>query len=163
MSGKETKSVVYHSTQNKYLVNIRSVMVIIQKGTRDKWVYQIADSKMVFIYGCTQSLLLCGLSLVVVHRLLIVVASLAALVVVERLSCPAASGILLDQGLNQCPSAWAGIFLTTRPPSKSQKWFLEKVLCFCLDLRDWDVFLTLVNSKNSQSFASSVKWESNNP
>ena len=125
-----------------------------------KWVYQIADSKVVFIYGCT---LLCGLSLVVVHRLLIVVASLAAVVVVEGLSCPAACGILLDQGLNQCPSAWAGRFLTTRPPSKSQKWFLEKVLCFCLDLRDWDVFLTLVNSKNSQSFASSVKWESNNP
>ena len=66
---------------------------------------------------------------------LLLLQSAGSVVVVEGLSCPAACEIFLDQRLNQCPSAWARRFLTTKPPRKSQKWFLEKVMCFCLDLK----------------------------
>ena len=55
-------------------------------------------------------------SLVAVHRLLILVAPLVAkhdlyraqalVAVAHRLSCPAACGILLDQGLDSCPLHW---------------------------------------------------------
>ena len=60
-----------------------------------------------------------GYSLVVVHRLLIAVASLLAehrltgaqasagsVVVVHGLTNPMAHGIFLDQGLNPCPLNW---------------------------------------------------------
>ena len=58
----------------------------------------------------------CRLSLVVVHRLLTVVGSLvpergvwgagASVVVVRGVSCPAADGILPDQGSNPDPLHW---------------------------------------------------------
>ena len=57
-----------------------------------------------------------GLSLVVVHKLLIAVASLvvdhglygarASIIVVPGLSCSVAEGLFLDQGLNPCSLQW---------------------------------------------------------
>ena len=38
--------------------------------------------------------------------------------VAHGLSCPTASGILLDQGLHPCPQQLEGGFLTTGPPGK---------------------------------------------
>ena len=83
-----------------------------------------------------------GLSLVVVHGLLIAVASfveghrfqsaqaqlvascglqsVSSVVVEHRLSCLAACGILPEQCLEPMFPAFAGIFLTTGPPGKSQ-------------------------------------------
>ena len=76
----------------------------------------------VFICGCAESSLMCGLSLaaasrghslVVMRGLLIEVASFTAEhglqgtrvsgAVAHRLSCSTAYGIFLDQGSNQCP------------------------------------------------------------
>ena len=60
------------------------------------------------------------------HELLMAVASpccraqaLGHVVVVHRLSCPMVCGIFPDQGINPCPPAMAGGFLTTGPPEKS--------------------------------------------
>ena len=67
---------------------------------------------------CAQAFSSCGergLPFIVVHRLLIVVASLVAqhglysagsVVVVHGLSCSAACGIFPDQGSNPCPLHW---------------------------------------------------------
>ena len=143
MSSKETKSVVYHSTQNKYLVNIRCGMVIIQKGTRsshaslpDSWFKNGVYSWLRLVFVAVWLFSRCGAQASFSLWWLLLLQSAGSVVVVEGLSCPAACEIFLDQRLNQCPSAWAGRFLTTEPPRKSQKWFLEKVMCFCLDLRD---------------------------
>ena len=66
---------------------------------------------LIAIFGFSDSLLFHGLSLVVVLRILIVIASLVSNhrlwstgsgVVVNGLSCLAARGIFLDQGLNPC-------------------------------------------------------------
>ena len=82
-----------------------------------------------------------GLLSSVVPRLLIAVASLAvehglqvyslqqlrrmgSVVVAHGLSCPAACGILLDQGSNSSP-ALAGRFLTTGPPESPLVIFIE--------------------------------------
>ena len=71
---------------------------------------------------------LSGLSLVVGRRLLLVVASLAvapglsragSVVVAHGLSCSAACGIFLDQGLNPRSPVLAGRFFSTGPPGES--------------------------------------------
>ena len=76
-----------------------------------------------------------GYSLVVVHRLLVVVASLVveyrleecrlqklqhvgSVVVEHGLSCSMARGIFPDQGLNLCLLHWQGGLFTTEPPGK---------------------------------------------
>ena len=75
---------------------------------------------------------LCGLliveaSLVAEHGTRFSHFSSCSVVVVHRLSCSAAYGIFLHQGLNPCPLCWQmdffffleDGFLTTRPPGKS--------------------------------------------
>ena len=60
-----------------------------------------------------------GYSLVVTLGLFIVLASLGpvgSVAEVHWFTCPMARGILPDQGLNLCPPALAGRFLTTGPP-----------------------------------------------
>ena len=78
-----------------------------------------------FIFGCTESSLLCqdflqlgqaGLLFLVVHRLLIAVTALvvehrlqgvwASVGVVHRLSCSVPRGVLPNQGLNSCSLHW---------------------------------------------------------
>ena len=55
-------------------------------------------------------------SVVVAHGL----QSAGSVVVAHGLDCSAACGIFPDQGSNPCPLRWAGGFLTTAPPGKSQ-------------------------------------------
>ena len=87
---------------------------------------------------CMQALSNCGerwLLFVAVLGLLLAVSSLVAehglylglagsVVVAHRLSCPAARGVFLLQGLNPCPLHWQVEFLTTGPPGKSCLCFL---------------------------------------
>ena len=106
-----------------------SLLLLIQGDDTHRF-YLLFFKNYVFSFGCSGSLLLhAGLSLVVVHRLLIVVASLvaeygfhgvwASVVAAFTLSCPVACGIFPDQGLNPCILHWEGRFLTTGSPGKS--------------------------------------------
>ena len=74
-----------------------------------------------------------GYSLVAVHRLLIVLASVvierslwgmqSSVVVMHRLSCPTYCGVLVPRpGIERMSPALAGRFLTTGPQGKSQDW-----------------------------------------
>ena len=47
--------------------------------------------------------------------------SAGSVVMVHEHSCPAACGILQDQGSNLCPLHWGSRLLTTGPPGKSQQ------------------------------------------
>ena len=85
-----------------------------------------------FIFGCTGSSLLLGLfsscgawasscsgfSCCGAQALGLVGVGAGSVVVVYRLSCSAARGIFLDQGLNPMSPALAGRFFTTEPLAK---------------------------------------------
>ena len=78
---------------------------------------------------CTRAFSSCGEwgLLFVAVRVLLLLQSMgsrsagSSVVVVHGFSCSAACGIFLDQGLNPCPPALAGGFLTAAPPGKSRK------------------------------------------
>ena len=116
------------------------------------------------LHCCVQAFSNCrewGLIFVVVHGLLIAVASLVAehrlqahrlqqlwhvgsVVVAHGLSCSVARGIFLDQGSNLVSPALAGEFLTTVPPGKSlgksfyHEWMLNFVTCFLsIEMIQW--------------------------
>ena len=86
-----------------------------------------------FIYGCAASVAVCGLSLVMAGRgysswrslgfslqWLLLLQNMSSVVGMHGLSCFAACGIFLNQGLNPCSPALAGRFLSTGPLGKSQ-------------------------------------------
>ena len=54
-------------------------------------------------------------------------ATQASVIVARALSCPAACGILPDQGLSPCPPAWADKLLTTGLPGNSSVLFFFKL------------------------------------
>ena len=63
-----------------------------------------------------------------------------------RLSCSETHGIFLDQGLNPCPPALAGRFLTTGPPGKS-----------------WTFFYVIHSSQWSFSVSQFSRWRPKGP
>ena len=52
--------------------------------------------------------------------------------VVHRLSCSAACGVFLGQGLNLCPLPWQAEFFTTAPPGKSKLGSNLNKICFVI-------------------------------
>ena len=106
----------------------------------------------VFIFGCAGSLAVCASShrgrqglpqpagvIVVARRPLIAVAvlvsgprpwSTGSAAVAHGLSCPAACGIVPDQGLSSCPLHWQVDSFATEPPGEPPKLtFLPGQLC----------------------------------